>query len=162
VAEQRLREGLPLARERGGWLLVEFLRLLAEALVREERLDEARALAAEARASLPEEDPYASAATLLTEIITDGGAAPVATRERAAEAYRLLQEQHLLLDLEEARLDVARSLLRFGDPSGARGELARAREGLDRIEAGGLLAQIRRELDEAGGAGSDPTHPEQR
>jgi predicted ATPase/class 3 adenylate cyclase len=162
VAEQRLREGLPLARERGGWLLVEFLRLLAEALVREERLDEARAFAAEARASLPEEDPYASAATLLTEIITDGGAAPVATRERAAEAYRLLQEQHLLLDLEEARLDVARALLRFGDPGGARGELARAREGLDRIDAGGLLAQINRELDEAGGAGaSGSTHPEQ-
>jgi hypothetical protein len=68
----------------------------------------------------------------------------------------------LLLDLEEARLDVARALLRFGDPRGARSELARAREGLDRIEAGGLLAQINRELDEAGGAGSDSTHPEQR
>ena len=153
VAEERLRDGLPLARERGGWLLVEFLRLLAEALVREGRLDEARNAAAEARASLPEEDPYASAAALLTEIITDGGAAPVATRERAAEAFRLLQEQHLLLDLEEARLDVARALLRFGDPSGARSELTRARESLDRIDAGGLLAQINRELDDAGGAG---------
>jgi class 3 adenylate cyclase/tetratricopeptide (TPR) repeat protein len=153
VAEQRLREGLPLARERGGWLLVEFLRLLAEALVREDRLDEARAAAAEARASLPEEDPYASAAALLSEIITEGGAAPVATRERAAEAFRLLQDQHLLLDLEEARLDVARALLRFGDPSGARGELTRARESLDRIDAAGLLAQINRELDEGGGAG---------
>jgi class 3 adenylate cyclase/tetratricopeptide (TPR) repeat protein len=147
VAEQRLREGLPLARDRGGWLLVEFLRLLAEALVREGRLDEARDAAAEARASLPEEDPYASAAALLAEVITDGGAGPGATRERAAEAFRLLQEQHLLLDLEEARLDVARALLRFGDPRGARGELARARESLDRVDAGGLLAQINRELD---------------
>jgi class 3 adenylate cyclase/tetratricopeptide (TPR) repeat protein len=153
AAEQRLREGLPLARERGGWLLVEFLRLLAEALVRENRLDEARAAATEARASLPEEDPYASAAALLSEIITDGGAAPVATRERAAEAFQLLQEQHLLLDLEEARLDVARALLRFGDPSGARSELTRARESLDRLDAAGLLAQINRELNETGGVG---------
>ena len=154
AAEVRLTEGLPLARERGGWLLVEFLRLLAEALVREGRLSEAREAAAEARASLPEEDPYASAAALVAEIVTDGGAAPVASRKRAAEAFRLLQEQHFLLDLEEARLDVARALRRAGDTGGAVSELQRSREALDRLYADGLSSQVRRELDEAGGAGA--------
>jgi class 3 adenylate cyclase/tetratricopeptide (TPR) repeat protein len=161
VAEERLREGLPLAQERGGWLLVEFLRLLAEALVREGRLTEAREAAAVARASLPEEDPYASAAALIAEIVSDGGAAPVATRERAAEAFRLLQEQHFLLDLEEARLDVARALKRAGDVGGARSELTRSREALDRIAAGGLISQINRELDETGEAdAAGPSRPE--
>ena len=54
---------------------------LAEALVRAGPARRRRAtLQLEARASLPEEDPYASAAALVAEIITDGGAAPVATR----------------------------------------------------------------------------------
>jgi class 3 adenylate cyclase/tetratricopeptide (TPR) repeat protein len=161
VAERRLQEGLPLAEERGGWLLIEFCRLLAEALVRQGRLEEARAAAEQARASLPEEDPYAAAATLVAEIVTDGGAAPVATRERAEEAFRLLQEQHLLLDLEEARLDVARALRRSGDVDGAHEELSRSRAALARIDSGGLAALLSRELDESGGPDADAAGPPQ-
>jgi class 3 adenylate cyclase/tetratricopeptide (TPR) repeat protein len=161
LAEERLRTGLLAARERGGWLLVEFLRLLAESLVRQDRLGEAREVAVEARASLPEEDPYASAAALVAEIIAEAEIAPLPTQDRVTEALRLLQEQHLLIDLEEARIEIARALRRAGDLEGARRELIRARGALERIEAAGLLEQIDRELagaDEAGASG--PVRPE--
>jgi tetratricopeptide (TPR) repeat protein len=150
LAERRIRDGLPAAQARGGWLLVELYRLLAEALVRQERLEEARAAAAEARSALPEEDPYAWAAAVVAEAIIPGSSS---MQERIAEAFRLLQEQHLLLDLEEARIDIARALRRAGDLLGAQRELARAREALARIDAGGLLGEIDRELAEAEGAG---------
>jgi class 3 adenylate cyclase/tetratricopeptide (TPR) repeat protein len=150
LAERRIRDGLPQAADRGGWLLVELFRLLAEALVRQGRLDEAREAALEARAALPEEDPYASAAALVAEAIIPGHGS---MQERIEEAFHLLQEQHLLLDLEEARIDVARALKRAGDLLGARRELVRARDSLSRIDARGLLAEIDRELAEAEGDG---------
>src|SRR5712691_5723115 len=44
LAEQRLREAIPLALEGGGWLVVEFYRCLVEVLIRQGRLSEAREL----------------------------------------------------------------------------------------------------------------------
>ena len=153
AAERWIRDALPAAQAGGGWLLVELCRLLAEALVRQGRLAEAREAALEARATLPEDDPYASAAALVAEAIVPGIPGNGSMQERIAEAFRLLQDQHLLIDLEEARIDIARALRRAGDLVGARRELVRAREALDRIDAGGLLGEIDRELAEAEGAG---------
>ena len=44
LAEQRLREALPIALELGGWLVIDTYRYLVELLVRQERIDEAREL----------------------------------------------------------------------------------------------------------------------
>jgi hypothetical protein len=76
-----------------------------------------------------------------------------ATRTRVAEAFRLLEEQHLLLDLEEARINVARSLRRLGDVLSSREHLEIAYAALQRIEAHGLLAEVESELAEADGTG---------
>src|SRR5579862_885347 len=66
VAEQRLREAIPLALEAAG-VLVELYRLLVEVLCRQGRLEDARELGVFAFRSIPEEDPYARAAGLLIE-----------------------------------------------------------------------------------------------
>jgi class 3 adenylate cyclase/ATP/maltotriose-dependent transcriptional regulator MalT len=146
-AELRLLEHLETAKELGGWLLVEFHRYLAEALVRQGRIAEAAREAEAARHSLPAEDAYASAAALMAEIVaTDSATSPGATQERIAEALRLLQEHNLLLDLEEARIDVARVHHRLGDLASARKELSRAADALERLDARGPLEYLRDEL----------------
>ena len=74
-----------------------------------------------------------------------------------AEALRLLEEQHLMIDLAEARIALARSLRAFGDASGARTELERARATFARMDARTLLDEIDHDLavvtEEAGRAG---------
>jgi tetratricopeptide (TPR) repeat protein len=155
LAQVQLQESLPNALAFGGWLVVEFYRYLAEAYVRQGLLAEAREAAVQARANLPGEDAYASAAVLLSEVMSaEGGDVSLeATRSRVAEAFRLLEEQHLLLDLEEARINAARSLRRLGDVLSSREHLEVAYAALQRIEAAGLLAEVERELAEADGTG---------
>jgi tetratricopeptide (TPR) repeat protein len=158
LAEQRLRDALPLALESGGWLLIELYRYLVETLVRQHRLDDAVELLAFAARSVPEEDVYARAALLLAEAIvaTERGEQATATTS-FVEALRLLEEQQLQLDLAEARIALARSLRTFGDIAGARTELERARATLVGMGAQTLLAEIQRELalltEGAGSAG---------
>src|SRR5919197_2809831 len=139
TAESRLREALPLALDGGGYLVLEIYRYLIYALIAEERLDDAKELLAFAARSVPEEDPYAKAALLLAQANV-----AAATDERTAaatafaEALRLYEEQELVMDLGEARLELARALRRFGDLTGARTELERARAIFMRAEARGL------------------------
>jgi tetratricopeptide (TPR) repeat protein len=154
TAEQRLREALLLALEGGGWLVIELYRLLAEVMVRQGNLDEARELVGFAGRNLPEEDLYARAALLLAEAsvaATSGEQAAAATA--FAEALRLLEEQHLTIDLAEARISLARALRGFGDVVGARTELERARTAFARMGASGLVEAIDRELATLEGAG---------
>jgi len=147
LAEERLRVALPPALEAGGWLVFELYRYLTEALVRQERSEEARELVEFAGRHVPEEDAYARAAYRLAE-------ASVATaqgdQERASacfeDALRLLEEQSLLTDLGEARIGYARALRRFGDREGAERQLWRARETFAAMEAQALLAEIDGEL----------------
>jgi class 3 adenylate cyclase/tetratricopeptide (TPR) repeat protein len=157
TAERRLRDHLELATEAGGWLLVEFYRYLAEALIRQGRLSEAAQAAHAARATLPPEDAYASAAVLVAEVVTaDAGAPPGATHERVGEALRLLEEHNLLLDLEEARLDIARAHGRRGDVAAAEQQLAVAGDALRRLGAHGPLEYFGWETGEGGAAVGGP------
>jgi class 3 adenylate cyclase/tetratricopeptide (TPR) repeat protein len=153
TAEQRLREALLLALEGGGWLVIELYRLLAEVMLRQRNLDEARDLVAFAGRNVPEEDVYARAALLLSEGSVAAAGGEQATAATAfAEALRLLEEQQLTIDLAEARISLARALRGFGDVLGARTELERARTAFARMEASGLVDVIDRELGELEGA----------
>ena len=149
LAERRLREALPLALEGGGWLVIEIYRYLIEALVRQDRLDDARELLAFAARNVPEEDAYARAALLVAEAVVASGAGEETTAATAfAEALRLLEEQQLLIDLGETRILLARALRSFGDVVGARTELERARSAFARMEARTLVDEIDRGLAE--------------
>jgi class 3 adenylate cyclase/tetratricopeptide (TPR) repeat protein len=149
LAEERLRQAIPLALDVGGAVVVETYRRLVEVLIGQDRLDDARALAAFAWRDLPEEDAYARAAGLLMDanLRTAEDQSAVAS-ECFAQALRLLEEQRLPLDLAEARLAFGRALRRFGDKAGAQAQLAVAREDLARMGACGLVAEIDRELAE--------------
>jgi class 3 adenylate cyclase/tetratricopeptide (TPR) repeat protein len=156
LAEERLREALPLALEFGGWLVIEIYRYLIETLIRQGRLVEARELLDFAERNVPPEDAYAQAALRLAQ-------ASVATAEGERggavahfdEALRLLREQRLLTDLGEARIAFARALKSFGETADARAELERARQEFERMDALELVAQIDRELVEEAVTGAD-------
>ena len=97
---------------------------------------------------------YARAALLLAEANVAAAAGErTATATAFSEALRLLEDQELVIDLGEARLELARALLKFGDSAGARTELERARGIFVRIEARGIVEEIDRELEVAGEAG---------
>jgi class 3 adenylate cyclase/tetratricopeptide (TPR) repeat protein len=149
TAESHLREALPLALEAGGWLVTETYRYLAEALVRQGRADDAAELIAFAARSVPEEDVYARAALLLAEaMVATAQDEATAAATSFAEALRLLEQQQLLLDLAEARTLLSWSLGAFGDTSGARTELGRARGLFARLGATALVAELDQELAE--------------
>jgi class 3 adenylate cyclase/tetratricopeptide (TPR) repeat protein len=149
MAEEWLRQAVPLALAIGGAQVVETYRRLVEVLLGQDRLDDARELAAFAWRDLPEEDPYAHAAGLLMDghLRTAEGQNAVAC-ECFVQALRLLEEQRLPLDLAEARLAFGRALHRFGDKTGAEAQLVLAQEELARMGARGLLAETDRELVE--------------
>ena len=159
LAESRLRDAVPLALESGGWLVIEIYRYLAEALVAQDRLVEARELVAFAARNLPEEHQYARAALRLAEAaVATAFGENLGALKSFTEAISLLEEQKLLSDLADARLAFAKSLRRFGDHVASRAELERARNIFAPMEASGPLAEIERELTElAVGAGvADP------
>ena len=104
----------------GGWVAVEAYRYLVEALVAQDRLDDARELVVFAARNLPEEDAYARSSLLLAEAIVATAAGESATAATAfAEALRLIEELNVPLELGEARMALGMSLRRFGDLTGA-------------------------------------------
>jgi len=130
-------------------------RLLIEVLIRDDRLDDARALAEFALRDLPEEDLYARAAGLMIEasLATADGLRGVAC-DCFDQALRLLEQQQLPLDLGEARLAYGKALGRLGDRAAAEVQLRAAREHLATLRARGLVDEIDRELAAIGeGAG---------
>jgi hypothetical protein len=92
----------------------------------------------------------ASAATAAGESTTASAA--------FAEALRLYEELDMPLDLAEARMSLGRSLHAFGDLTGARTELERARATFVRIGATTRRDAIDRELAELV-EGPAPTGP---
>jgi predicted ATPase/class 3 adenylate cyclase len=161
-AEEWLREALEAALELGGWQVIDAYRYLVEALVAQERLDDARQLAEFAGRNVSGEDPYVRATVLLAEAsVAAAERDRTGATKRFREALRLLEEERSPLVRAEARMDLAHALRRFGDLDGARAELEETRATFDRMGAHGLVAQIDRELSElaseAGVAG--PTRP---
>jgi tetratricopeptide (TPR) repeat protein len=158
LAEQRLRQGLPLALQIGGWIVPETYRRLAESLVRQNRVSEAVECAALAAASSPEGDGYARPAVLLADAIVKTARHEASAIERFNDAVRSLEDQQLAVDLGEARIALAWGLRAFGDPARARVELQRARETFARMEANGVVDQIDREIAELA-KGPGPSGP---
>jgi len=65
---------------------------------------------------------------------------------RFRTALALLEEQRLVVDLGEARVEFARALRDLGQIEGALTEFKRAREVFARMDATGILAEIDRDL----------------
>jgi class 3 adenylate cyclase/tetratricopeptide (TPR) repeat protein len=148
-AEAWVREAMPVALQIGGWVAVEAYRYLAEALVAQDRLDDASELVGFAARNVPEEDAYARSSLLLAEAIVATAAGESATAATAfAEALRLIEELGMPRELGEARMALGRSLRSFGDLTGARAELERARAIFVRIGADTRRDAIDAELEE--------------
>jgi class 3 adenylate cyclase/tetratricopeptide (TPR) repeat protein len=149
AAEEFLRDALPAALDAGGFMVVEIYRYLIDVLTRQGRFDDASELLVFASRNVPEEDVYARAALLLAEatLATAGGEGNAATAS-FAEALRLLEDLQLVIDLAEARLAFGRALRSFGEETGARTELERARAMFARMDARFVLDEIDRELAE--------------
>jgi tetratricopeptide (TPR) repeat protein len=127
-AESWLREALPIALQIGGWVAIATYLRLVEALVAEDRLDDAREIVAFAARSVTEEDRESRSYLLLAEAAVATAAGESVTAGAAfAEALRLLEELDFVLDVAEARLALGRSLRSFGETTGARVEFERAR-----------------------------------
>jgi class 3 adenylate cyclase/tetratricopeptide (TPR) repeat protein len=148
-AEAWLREAMPVALQIGGWVAVEAYRYLAEALVAQDRLDDAREIVAFAARNVPEEDAYARSSLLLAEAIVATAAGESATAATAfAEALRLIEELEMAFELAKARMALGMSLRAFGDLTGARAELERARTIFAGMDANTRLKAIDVELAE--------------
>jgi class 3 adenylate cyclase/tetratricopeptide (TPR) repeat protein len=146
-AERWLLEALPIAVQIGGWSVLEVYRYLAEALVEQGRIDDAREIVEFAARDLPEEDPWARVCLLLAQGLVataggdDGSAGPA-----FAEAVRLVEELDMPRELGEAHWTIARALERSGRTGEARVELTTARELLARTEATALVSLVESEL----------------
>jgi len=160
LAEARVQGTLETALEIGGWLVIDTYRLLTEALVRQERLEDAKELVAFAARNLPEEDTFARASLLLAEAsVATAANESTAAATSFTEALRLIEELNMTVELAEARLALARSLRAFGDLSGARTELERARAIFSRIGATTPVELINRELAELAEGPAAPAPP---
>jgi class 3 adenylate cyclase/tetratricopeptide (TPR) repeat protein len=158
-AEAWLREVLPVALQIGGWVVVFTYFRLVESLIAQGRLDDAQELVAFAARSVPEEDTVARAALLMAEAaVATASSESVAAATAFAEALRLFEEINVPIDLAEVRLALGRSLRTFGDITGARTELSRARSIFVRIGATTRQDAIDRELAELV-AGPAPAGP---
>ena len=126
--ESWLREALPVALQIGGWVVLKTYWHLVEALVAQDRLDDAREVVAFAARGVPEEDPHSRAWLLLAEAwVATAAGEPAAATASFSEALRLFEDLHYALDSAEARFVLARSLRELGGATGARIELERAR-----------------------------------
>jgi len=127
-AEAWLREAMPVALQIGGWVLLKTYWHLVEALVAQDRLDDARELVVFAARSVLEEDPQSPAWLSMGEALVATAAGESAAASAAfAEAVRLFEEFDFAFDAAQARFTLGRALRAFGDVTGARVEFERAR-----------------------------------
>jgi tetratricopeptide (TPR) repeat protein len=146
-AEAELREALPVALEIGGWIVIQTYRYLAEAVLQQGRLDEARELVKFAARNLPQEDSYARAELLRAQASVSAAAGEQTAASTAFdEALRLFDELHLTVELAETRIALARALRSLGDDSGAQTAFQLARSACRQMGLRTLVDQIDREL----------------
>ena len=151
LAEERLRAALPLARENGGYIAVEVVRLLAESLLAQGRPADAREIAIPALQNVAHEDAAALAAARMAEGAlagADGNREAVVTS--FGEALRSLADIQAAIEIGEAHLAFAYALGRLGDDDHARTELELAVETFGQIGALGPLAIAAGHLDALG------------
>jgi class 3 adenylate cyclase/tetratricopeptide (TPR) repeat protein len=154
LAEERLRQALPLALELGKWFVLDTYRYLVDVLVHSGRLDDARALLEFADRDVSAEDQSGLAALRLAQAVVataDGDRA--AAVARFEDAARLFYELNQPVDLGESCVSWGRALESFGDAEGAREQLLRARLLFDQMGAAGRVAEIDALLGESRGAG---------
>jgi class 3 adenylate cyclase/tetratricopeptide (TPR) repeat protein len=143
--ETWLREALPVALQIEGWVVLKTYWHLVEAFVAQGRLDDAREMVAFAARGVPEEDPHSRAWLSMAEaLVATAAEEPAAAAASFAEALRLFEELGYTLDSAEARFVLGRSLRSFGEVTGARTELERARTTFV-----GIGADVRREAVDA-------------
>jgi tetratricopeptide (TPR) repeat protein len=151
LAEERLREALPLALAEGSWLAGDVYRHLTEALVRQGRIDDAEDLVEFAARGVPPDQPQMrvpialAAATLAT-----AKAESTLAIERYEEALGIFEQLEQAIDLAQARIAYGRSLRELGNVDNAREQLERARAACIEMGATGLAAQVERELELVG------------
>ncbi|TMK75644.1 MAG: tetratricopeptide repeat protein, partial [Actinobacteria bacterium] len=147
LAEERLREALPLALGESSWFAADIYRFLTEALLRQGRVDDAVELVEFAGRGVPVEQPYAQAALRLAEaaVAAAGGEAARVT-ERYEAALQLLEQLDLRMDLSQARIAYGRSLRELGETDRAREQFELARAACAPMGATGLVAEVEREL----------------
>jgi tetratricopeptide (TPR) repeat protein len=158
-AEAWLREALPVALQIGGWVLLKTYWHLVEALVAQDRLDDARELVVFAARSVLEEDPQSPAWLSMGEALVATAAGESAAASSAfAEAVRLFEEFDFAFDAAQARFTLGRALRALGDVTGARVEFERARTIFVRLGADTRRDAIDRALAELV-EGRAPTGP---
>ena len=157
--EAWLGEALPLALQIEGWVVVKTYWHLIEALIAQDRLDDAREMVAFAGRGVPEEDPQSRAWLSMSEaLVATDADDPAAAAAAFAEALRLFEELDYRLDSAEARFVLGRSLRSFGEVAGARTELERARTTFRGIGAEIRCRAVDAELAELA-EGPAPTGP---
>jgi tetratricopeptide (TPR) repeat protein len=147
LAEERLREALPVALAEGSWLAAEIYRFLTESILRQGRVDDAAALVEFAARGLPAEPPHVRVAVLFAE-------AAVAAAKRDAdtaiahyeEALTAFEQLEMRIDLSIGRIAFARALRELGDVERAREQLELARAETVPMGAAGLVSEVEREL----------------
>ena len=160
LAEERLREALPIALEHGGWLVIDTYRYLVELLVRQERIDEARELSEFARRTSPPRSPTPAPRHLVAEALVLAADRDLEGARRSfTEALGMLTEHQLLIDLAEAQVVFSRVLRGLGEEHDALAQLASARQTFPQVGATNPLAATEREFAERRGAGRRPGAP---
>jgi class 3 adenylate cyclase/tetratricopeptide (TPR) repeat protein len=148
-----LRTALPLARAIGGQMVARVCRSLVDALVRQDRIGEARDYAQLASEVANEDDPYARAYAMVAEALIsaaegdDGG-----VRQRFAIARSLLEATPITL--AEATLAEARALEAIGDSTGAADRLGEAKTLFESVGAVATVADIAADIERLSGRAS--------
>jgi predicted ATPase len=146
-AEERLREALPLALAERSWFAAEIYRCLTDALLRQDRIDDAAELVEFARRDAQEGQPYVQAAVRLAEAYLATAKADKAGALASYDtALSLLEQMGLNIDLAQARIAYGRALRKLGETDLARSQLALAHEACSAVGAIGLVDELEKEL----------------
>jgi tetratricopeptide (TPR) repeat protein len=118
-------------------------------------LDDAAEVVEFAGRNVPEEDAFVQADLLLAQALV---AAEQGDRAKTLKSYLdaivMLEEQHLPINVGEARIALGRALSRFGDIAAARQQFELARKDFEQMGAVGILAPIDLELERITSGGS--------
>jgi tetratricopeptide (TPR) repeat protein len=151
-----VRQALPPSRVLGGWLLVETSRYLAEVLVLQGLVDEAREVVTAAADAVPEEDAFARGEFLLSTALLEAAEGGDGAAARMREALALLEEQNVPIELAEARISCARVRALRGEEAAAGRLLEQVRASAEGTEARMLLT-VADEM--TAGLGEGPAEP---